>query len=460
MCRLWWWPSCPSGVSPATLGADSLAGRCSEAAGRPGVSTDRPGLCTSRAVSRAALGTKGTGPLDSATAPQDLLCVCVCARFSGEINSAANQTAPYCRTRTLRNLTHEPWVLSVRVVFLGKGPAGLHSERANPGASCVHTASFLGYGAQIPSSSQTELRAPQDQSEVAEPEPGPQRSFASSAAFEYIITAKKGRNSNVGLIQLNRPKALNALCNGLIVELNQALQAFEEDPAVGAIVLTGGEKVFAAGADIKEMQSFTFQNCYSGGFLSHWDQLTRVKKPVIAAVNGYALGGGCELAMMCDIIYAGEKAQFGQPEILIGTIPGAGGTQRLTRAVGKSLAMEMVLTGDRISAQDAKQAGLVSKIFPVETVVEEAIQCAEKIASNSKIVTAMAKESVNAAFSFLVARSQILLNWPELPLEAGPENWARLGASAGKQRQPGRVPCRTWEKGSSLPQPRLTVQGF
>ncbi|XP_058907857.1 enoyl-CoA hydratase, mitochondrial [Kogia breviceps] len=224
------------------------------------------------------------------------------------------------------------------------------------------------------------------------------RSFASSAASEYIITAKKGKNGNVGLVQLNRPKALNALCDGLIVELNQALQAFEEDPAVGAIVLTGGEKAFAAGADIKEMQNLTFQDCYSRKFLSHWDLLSRVKKPVIAAVNGYALGGGCELAMMCDIIYAGEKAQFGQPEILIGTIPGAGGTQRLTRAVGKSLAMEMVLTGDRISAHDAKQAGLVSKIFPVETLVEEAIKCAEKIASNSKIVTAMAKESVNAAF--------------------------------------------------------------
>ncbi|XP_068404916.1 enoyl-CoA hydratase, mitochondrial isoform X1 [Eschrichtius robustus] len=220
----------------------------------------------------------------------------------------------------------------------------------------------------------------------------------SCAAFEYIITAKKGKNSNVGLVQLNRPKALNALCDGLIEELNQALQAFEEDPAVGAIVLTGGEKAFAAGADIKEMQNLTFQDCYSSKFLSHWDRLTWVKKPVIAAVNGYALGGGCELAMMCDIIYAGEKAQFGQPEILIGTIPGAGGTQRLTRAVGKSLAMEMVLTGDRISAQDAKQAGLVSKIFPVETLVEEAVKCAEKIASNSKIVTAMAKESVNAAF--------------------------------------------------------------
>ncbi|KAF6317129.1 enoyl-CoA hydratase, short chain 1 [Rhinolophus ferrumequinum] len=222
------------------------------------------------------------------------------------------------------------------------------------------------------------------------------RPFASEADFKYILTEKKGKGRNVGLIRLNRPKALNALCEGLMAELNQALAAFEADPAVRAIVVTGGEKAFAAGADIKEMQNQTFQDCYSGGFLSHWDQLTRVKKPVIAAVNGYALGGGCELAMMCDIIYAGEKAQFAQPEILLGTIPGAGGTQRLTRAVGKSLAMEMVLTGDRISAQDAKQAGLVSKIFPVDTLVEEAIQCAEKIASNSKLVTAMAKESVNA----------------------------------------------------------------
>ncbi|KAL2769069.1 enoyl-CoA hydratase, mitochondrial, partial [Daubentonia madagascariensis] len=141
------------------------------------------------------------------------------------------------------------------------------------------------------------------------------------ANFEYIITEKRGKNNTVGLIQLNRPKALNALCNGLIEELNQALVAFEEDPAVGAIVLTGGDKAFAAGADIKEMQKQTFQDCYSGRFLSHWDELARVKKPVIAAVNGYALGGGCELAMMCDIIYAGEQAQFGQPEILLGTIP-------------------------------------------------------------------------------------------------------------------------------------------
>uniref|UniRef100_A0A8C9A827 Enoyl-CoA hydratase, mitochondrial n=1 Tax=Prolemur simus TaxID=1328070 RepID=A0A8C9A827_PROSS len=230
----------------------------------------------------------------------------------------------------------------------------------------------------------------------------------SGANFEYIITEKRGKNNTVGLIQLNRPKALNALCNGLIKELNQALVAFEEDPAVGAIVLTGGDKVFAAGADIKEMLNQTFQDCHSGKFLSSFDELTRVKKPIIAAVNGYALGGGCELAMMCDIIYAGEKAQFGQPEILIGTIPGAGGTQRLTRAVGKSLAMEMVLTGDRISAQDAKQAGLVSKIFPAETLIEEAIQCAEKIASNSKIIVSIAKESVNAAFEMTLAEGNKL----------------------------------------------------
>uniref|UniRef100_H9FN19 Enoyl-CoA hydratase, mitochondrial n=2 Tax=Cercopithecinae TaxID=9528 RepID=H9FN19_MACMU len=234
------------------------------------------------------------------------------------------------------------------------------------------------------------------------------RPFASGANFEYIIAEKRGKNNTVGLIQLNRPKALNALCDGLIEELNQALKTFEEDTGVGAIVLTGGDKAFAAGADIKEMQNLSFQDCYSNKFLKHWDHLTQMKKPVIAAVNGYAFGGGCELAMMCDIIYAGEKAQFAQPEILLGTIPGAGGTQRLTRAVGKSLAMEMVLTGDRISAQDAKQAGLVSKIFPVETLVEEAIQCAEKIASNSKIIVAMAKESVNAAFEMTLTEGSKL----------------------------------------------------
>uniref|UniRef100_A0A674M8W4 Enoyl-CoA hydratase, mitochondrial n=1 Tax=Takifugu rubripes TaxID=31033 RepID=A0A674M8W4_TAKRU len=182
------------------------------------------------------------------------------------------------------------------------------------------------------------------------------RLYSSGGQYEYILVEKRGEENNVGFIQLNRPKALNALCDGLMREVGQALDNFEADGGVGAIVITGSERAFAAGADIKEMQNQTFQRCFAGNFLAHWNRVSTMKKPVIAAVNGFALGGGCELAMMCDIIFAGEKAQFGQPEILLGTIPGAGGTQRLTRAVGKSLAMKMVLTGDRINAQEAKQS--------------------------------------------------------------------------------------------------------
>lgn len=221
--------------------------------------------------------------------------------------------------------------------------------------------------------------------------------------YQYIVVEKRGEKQCVGFIQLNRPKVLNALCDSLMREVGQAVDSFEEDPAVGAIVITGTEKAFAAGADIKEMQNRTFQECYSGNFLSHWDKVARVRKPVIAAVNGYALGGGCELAMMCDIIYASDKAQFGQPEILLGTIPGAGGTQRLAKVVGKSLAMELVLTGDRISAEEAKQAGLVSKVFPADRLVDEAVKCGERIAGNSKLVTIMAKEAVNAAYELTLA---------------------------------------------------------
>ncbi|KAM3913224.1 enoyl-CoA hydratase, mitochondrial [Leptodactylus fuscus] len=238
--------------------------------------------------------------------------------------------------------------------------------------------------------------------------PGLFREYSAGPSYQYILVERRGQNQNVGFIQLNRPKALNALCDGLMTEINQALDSFEVDPQIGAIVITGGEKAFAAGADIKEMQNLTFQECYGGGFLSHWNRVSTVKKPVIAAVNGFALGGGCELAMMCDIIYAGEKAQFGQPEILLGTIPGAGGTQRLTRAVGKSLAMEIVLTGDRINAQEAKEAGLVSKVYPADKVVDEAIACGEKIARNSKLIVSMAKEAVNGAFELSLSEGNRL----------------------------------------------------
>ncbi|XP_071797302.1 enoyl-CoA hydratase, mitochondrial-like [Asterias amurensis] len=221
-------------------------------------------------------------------------------------------------------------------------------------------------------------------------------SITPAANYENIIVEKKGES--IGLIKLNRPKALNALCDALMYEVSDALNAFEADKDVGCIVLTGSEKAFAAGADIKEMEGKTFQQVFGGNFLSHWDHVARTKKPVIAVVNGYALGGGCELAMMCDIIYAGSKAKFGQPEILLGTIPGAGGTQRLTHAIGKSKAMEMVLTGDPIAADEAKEMGLVSKVFPPDVVLDEAFKLAEKIGKNSKLTVAMAKEAVNGAY--------------------------------------------------------------
>nr|QBH73204.1 putative cyclohex-1-ene-1-carboxyl-CoA hydratase [Carausius morosus] len=225
------------------------------------------------------------------------------------------------------------------------------------------------------------------------------RKFASaSPKYEYILSEKKGEKQNVALITLNRPKALNALCDGLMREVGEAVSRFENDDTVGALVITGSEKAFAAGADIKEMEDHTFSIAAGGNFLGHWAQVSQCKKPIIAAVNGYALGGGCELAMMCDIIYAGDKAKFGQPEILIGTIPGAGGTQRLTRAVGKSLAMEMCLTGNQITAQTAEKRGLVSKVLPPDQVVPEAIKLGEKIASLSQLTVGLCKESVNTAY--------------------------------------------------------------
>ena len=218
------------------------------------------------------------------------------------------------------------------------------------------------------------------------------------SSYENILVEVAGEKNNVGVIRLNRPKSLNALCNALFDDLSLALQNFEKDTTIGAIVLTGNERAFAAGADIKEMQNKEFAEVLGGSFLSHWDCLLRSTKPIIAAVNGFALGGGCEVAMMCDIIYAGDKAKFGQPEILLGTIPGAGGTQRLTRAVGKSKAMEMCLTGVPISAQEALQFGLVSKVVPADQLVDESVKTASLIAANSKLITALCKEAINKGF--------------------------------------------------------------
>ncbi|XP_055372442.1 probable enoyl-CoA hydratase, mitochondrial [Condylostylus longicornis] len=222
--------------------------------------------------------------------------------------------------------------------------------------------------------------------------------FYSSKSYEFIKSEIVGAKSNVALITLNRPKALNALSNGLMKELSDALEQYENDKNVAAIVITGSEKAFAAGADIKEMQPNTYEKCIMNNFLHDWTKVSHCQKPIIAAVNGYALGGGCELAMMCDIIYAGEKAKFGQPEIALGTIPGAGGSQRLTRIIGKSKAMEMCLTGNMISAQEAEQSGLVSKVFPPEKLVEEAIKLGDKIGTHSNLIVQICKEAVNSAY--------------------------------------------------------------
>ncbi len=215
-------------------------------------------------------------------------------------------------------------------------------------------------------------------------------------AYENIVAEKKGR---VGLITLNRAKALNALNAALIAELEQALDSFEADDGVGAIVITGNDKAFAAGADIKEMQDKTFMEAYLGDFITRdWERIAACRKPVIAAVAGYALGGGCEIAMMCDFILAADNARFGQPEITLGTMPGAGGTQRLARLAGKSKAMEMCLTGRMMDAEEAERIGLVSRIVPVAELVEEALKTAETIAGMSRPAVLMTKEAVNRAY--------------------------------------------------------------
>jgi len=220
-------------------------------------------------------------------------------------------------------------------------------------------------------------------------------------AYLHIIAETK---DNIGLITLNRPDAMNALCQELTEEMGDALDKFETDDSIGCIVITGSDKAFAAGADIKEMQSFDYMDAYTNDFITKsWERVTTCRKPVIAAVAGYALGGGCELAMMCDFILAADTAQFGQPEINLGIIPGAGGTQRLTRFIGKSKAMEMCLTGRMIDANEAERSGLVSRVVKAEDFMDDVMKTAGKIASKSRPITMMAKEAVNRAYETTLA---------------------------------------------------------
>ncbi len=215
-------------------------------------------------------------------------------------------------------------------------------------------------------------------------------------SYEYLIVEQRGR---VGLITLNRPKQLNALCDALVEEMKSALDKFEADEGVGCIVITGSEKAFAAGADITAMKDFSYMDAYKSDYITrNWERVKTCRKPVIAAVAGYALGGGCELAMMCDFIIAADTAQFGQPEIKLGTLPGAGGSQRLPRAVGKAKAMDMCLTARMMNAEEAERAGLVSRIVPAEKLLDEALDAATKIAAFSLPAVMMVKESVNRAF--------------------------------------------------------------
>jgi enoyl-CoA hydratase len=215
-----------------------------------------------------------------------------------------------------------------------------------------------------------------------------------------IAVETRGR---VGIVRLNRPQALNALNSALIAELGAAVEAFEADSNVGCILITGSDKAFAAGADIKEMADKSFLDAFMADFASHWDHLAHVRKPVVAAVAGFALGGGCELAMQCDLIIAADNAKFGQPEIKLGVIPGIGGTQRLTRAVGKAKAMDLILTGRMMDAHEAERSGLVARVVPLADLMNEALKTAETIASMSLPALMVAKESVNRVFETSLA---------------------------------------------------------
>ncbi len=219
-------------------------------------------------------------------------------------------------------------------------------------------------------------------------------------AYENIVVEIKGR---VGIIRLNRPQALNALNRALIEELTSAIDAFEVNDAIGCMLITGNEKAFAAGADIKEMADKTFIEAYLENFTADWDRIARARKPVVAAVAGFALGGGCELSMQCDIVIAADNAKFGQPEIKLGVIPGVGGTQRLTRAIGKAKAMDLILTGRMMDAAEAESCGLVARVVPAANLMEEAMKVADTIANMSLPSVLAGKEAINAAFETSLA---------------------------------------------------------
>jgi enoyl-CoA hydratase len=223
-------------------------------------------------------------------------------------------------------------------------------------------------------------------------------------SYQNIIVETKGR---VGIIRLNRPQALNALNKALIGELGEAIAAFEADTAIGCLLITGSDKAFAAGADIKEMADKTFIDNYLGNFAADWDHVARARKPIVAAVAGFALGGGCELAMQCDVIIAADSAKFGQPEIKLGVIPGIGGTQRLTRAVGKAKAMDLILTGRMMDAAEAERSGLVARVVPAASLMEEAMKVADTIATMSLPAVIAAKEAVSRAFESPLAEGVI-----------------------------------------------------
>ncbi|GAN76655.1 enoyl-CoA hydratase [Acidisphaera rubrifaciens] len=250
-------------------------------------------------------------------------------------------------------------------------------------------------------------------------------------AHEMIATEVQGA---VALIRLNRPQALNALCDQLMRELGEQLLAYDADPAIGAIVLTGNEKAFAAGADIKEMQGRTYPDVLEDDFIAKWETITRIRKPVIAAVAGFALGGGCELAMMCDIILAADTAKFGQPEINLGVIPGAGGTQRLTRQVGKSKAMEMILSARFMDAAEAERANLVSRVVPAADLLDEAMKLAARIAALSPVAVAIAKLSVNRSYEVTLAEGVRFERSVFMPLFGTADQREGMAAFAEKRK--------------------------